>query len=132
MPHATAITGVQGGRLAWCHQNALRFWDRVAYDDSYGGVVLDETEGRRIAGNLDGKEILFMASHGITIVGPTMAWAFDDMYYLERACQVQVIADSTGRPGAPVPAEMADLVASQVQGERLQSELFFKALRRKL
>jgi hypothetical protein len=45
---------------------------------------------------------------------------------------VQVIADSTGRPGAPVAPEMANLVASQVQGERLQSELFFKALRRRL
>jgi ribulose-5-phosphate 4-epimerase/fuculose-1-phosphate aldolase len=81
---------------------------------------------------MNGADIVFMANHGVIVCGERIDYAFDDLYYLERACQVQVIADSTGRPGAPVAPEMANLVASQVQGERLQSELFFKALRRRL
>jgi ribulose-5-phosphate 4-epimerase/fuculose-1-phosphate aldolase len=81
---------------------------------------------------MNGADIVFMANHGVIVCGERIDYAFDDLYYLERACQVQVIADSTGRPGAPAPAEMADMVACQVQGERLQSELFFKALRRRL
>jgi ribulose-5-phosphate 4-epimerase/fuculose-1-phosphate aldolase len=66
----------------------------------------------------------------VVVCGPRVDWAYDDLYYLERACQVQVIAMSTGRPLAPVPAAMAAAVAEQVQGERMQSELFFEALRR--
>ena len=134
MPHATAITGVQGGRLAWCHQNALRFWDRVAYDDTYGGVALDETEGRRIAQSLHGRDVLFMASHGVTIVGPTMAWAFDDMYYLERACQHQVLATqlAAGRPLREIPEAVCRMTATQAHGERQQSDLFFASIKRLL
>ena len=56
----------------------------------------------------------------------------DDLYYLERACLHQVIAQSTGRPLAPVDAALAARVAAQVQGEREQSDLFFEALRRRL
>jgi ribulose-5-phosphate 4-epimerase/fuculose-1-phosphate aldolase len=125
---------VQGGRLAWCHQNALRFWDRVAYDDTYGGVALDEAEGRRIARSLDGKEVLFMASHGVTVIGPNVAWAFDDLYYLERACMHQVLATqaAAGAPLRRVDDKLAARVAAQVDGERQQSEMFFASIRRML
>ena len=62
----------------------------------------------------------------------TRACAYDDLYYLERACPHQVIAQSTGRPLAAVDAELAARVATQIQGEREQSDLFFEALRRLL
>ena len=133
MPYATALTLVEGGRLEWCNQNTLRFFGRVAYDDAYNGLALDAAEGDRIAAQLDGgQQVLFMASHGVTVVGRTLAWAFDDLYYLERACQVQWLAQATGRPLAPAAASMATQVAAQAEGERLQSELFFGALRRLL
>jgi len=132
MPYATALTLLEGGRVEMCNQNALRFWDRIAYDDSYNGVALDDAEGKRIAGQLQGKDVMFMASHGVTVVGASIAWTFDDLYYLERACMHQVIAQSTGRPLAPVNAELAARVAAQVQSEREQSDLFFEALRRML
>ena len=48
MPYATAITLIEDGRLAWCNQNTLRFWDRVGYDDSYNGLALEDAEGERI------------------------------------------------------------------------------------
>jgi hypothetical protein len=52
MPYATALTLFEGGELAWCNQNALRFWDRIGYDRVYNGLALDEAEGRRIASAL--------------------------------------------------------------------------------
>ena len=61
-----------------------------------------------------------------------MAHAYDDLYYLERTCMHQVIAQSTGRPLAPVNAALSMRVAAQIQGEREQSDLFFEALRRML
>jgi ribulose-5-phosphate 4-epimerase/fuculose-1-phosphate aldolase len=68
----------------------------------------------------------------VLVAGATLAHAYDDLYYLERACLHQVIAQSTGRPLAPVDAALAARVAAQVQGEREQSDLFFEALRRLL
>jgi hypothetical protein len=59
-----------------------------------------------------------------------MAHAYDDLYYLERACMAQVLAQSTGRPLVPVDASIAECVRDQTLSERLQSELFFEALRR--
>ena len=44
MPYATALTSVQGGRIEPINQNALRFWNTVAYDDSYNGLVLTMTK----------------------------------------------------------------------------------------
>jgi ribulose-5-phosphate 4-epimerase/fuculose-1-phosphate aldolase len=52
------------------------------------------------------------------------------LYYLERACQAQVLAASTGVALKPVDDELAQRVAEQTNGERLQSELFFGSLRR--
>ncbi len=135
MPYATALTLVEGGRLEWCNQNALRFFGRVAYDDVYNGLALDAAEGDRIAARLDGgQDVMFMASHGVTVVGRSLAWAFDDLYYLERACMHQVLAvqAAAGRPLRRVPDALCARVASQVDGERQQSDLFFEATKRLL
>ena len=94
---------VDGGRLQMASQNALRFHGRIAYDDSYHGLALDADEGRRIAAQLENRTVMFMASHGVTVIGPTVAWAFDDLYYLERACMHQVLATQAAA-GAPTSA----------------------------
>ncbi len=98
MPYATALTSIEDGRLEPVTQNALRFHGDVAYDDDYNGVAEDPAEGARMAEALGDKRVLFLANHGVIVVGETMAQAFDDLYYLERACEVQVLAMSTGRP----------------------------------
>jgi ribulose-5-phosphate 4-epimerase/fuculose-1-phosphate aldolase len=132
MPYATALTLVDGGRLEWCNQNTLRFWNRVGYDDDYRGLALSEAEGRRIADAMNGKDVLFSASHGVTVVAATVAWAFDDLYYLERACMHQVLAvqAANGRPLRRVPDAMCEQVGRQIAGERQQSDLFFDSIKR--
>ena len=134
MPYATALTLVHGLELSWCNQNTLRFWDRVAYDNHYGGVALDDEEGRRIASMLDGKDVMFMASHGITVVGPNIAWAFDDLYYLERACMHQVLAQQAAgsKPLRHIPPGVCELAAKQIAGERAQSDMHFASIKRML
>src|SRR3546814_3065266 len=77
-------------------QNALMFDDRIAYDDDYEGLALATEEGDRMAAQMDGKPILMLASHGVIASGPTVADAFNDLYYLERAAMFQVHARSTG------------------------------------
>ena len=134
MPYATAITLIDGGRLEWCNQGALRFFGRVGYDDRYEGLALDDAEGQRIAATLGSADVVFMASHGVTVVGPSVAWAFDDLYYLERACMHQALALQLagGKPLRRVPDALCERVGAQIADERQQSDLFFAAIKRAL
>ena len=132
-PYATAIACLEGGRLLPCHQNALRFVDRVAYYDDYGGLVLDAAEGDRIAASLSDKSVLFLKNHGVIVTGPTVADALDDLYYLERAAEVQVKAMSTGRPLALVPDEVAAETARQfAKLNPINAALHFDEIKRML
>jgi ribulose-5-phosphate 4-epimerase/fuculose-1-phosphate aldolase len=113
-------------------QNAMRFHGRVALDAQYNGLALDIGEGERIADAMQGADIAFLGNHGVVVCGERIDYAYDDLYYLERACCAQVLALSTGLGLRKVDPALAARVAEQVQSERLQSELFFSALRRAL
>lgn len=130
MPFATALAMIEGGRLEMASQNALRFFDQVAYDERYNGLVLDDREGERIARKLADASVLFLANHGVIVRGANVAFAFDDLYYLERACMHQVLAMGTGRPLKLIPESVAMRTAAQIAGERQQSTLHLAALRR--
>jgi len=106
MPYATCLTLLAEGRLEMVEQNALRFHDDIAYDDVYNGLVVDEAEGDRLAAALGEKRVLFLANHGVIVVGATVAEAFDSLYYLERACSLQVLARSMGGRLRPVRPEV--------------------------
>ena len=110
----------------------MRFHGRIGVDADYNGLALDWAEGERIARAMQGKDVVFLGNHGVIVCGASIAHAYDDLYYLERACMHQVLAMSTGRPLAPVDDKLAAHVARQIQGEREQSDLFFAALRRML
>ena len=107
MPYATALGMIEGGRLEWASQNALRFYDDIAYDEEYNGLAMATDEGERLARTLNGKRVLMMANHGVTVIGRSVAEAFDDLYFLERSCQVQLIAMQSGKPLKLVPTQIA-------------------------
>ena len=77
-------------------QNAMRFHGRLAIDRDYNGLALDVSEGERIAHAMQGADIVFLANHGVVVCGERLDYAYDDLFYLERACQAQVLAQSTG------------------------------------
>jgi ribulose-5-phosphate 4-epimerase/fuculose-1-phosphate aldolase len=131
MPYATALTLTNDRCLdTTLSQNAMRFHGRVAKDAQYNGLALDQSEGERIAGAMQGADVVFLGNHGVVVCGERIDYAYDDLYYLERACMVQVLAQSTGRTLAPIEGSIAAQVREQSLSERLQSELFFEALRR--
>lgn len=107
-PYSTAITAMKGGRLEMVHQNATRFWGEVAYDEDFNGLARDPDEGNRMAAVMGAKRVLFLANHGVIVVGDTVAEAFDDFYYLERAAQVQVLAMQSGAELNRMTDEMAE------------------------
>lgn len=133
MPYATALTLTADGALDTClSQNAMRFDGRVAVDPEYNGLALAPAEGERIARALGRADVGFLANHGVVVCGARIDHAYDDLYYLERACMAQVLAASTGRPLKRADPALVARVCAQTLGERLQSELFFEALRRQL
>jgi len=130
-PHATALTLLEDGRLLMCEQNALMFDDRIAYDDDYEGLALDDCEGDRLAAKLGNRNLLLMASHGVMAVGPTVAECFNDLFYLERAAQFQVLARSTGGKLRIISKEVRNRVKQQMGVERAKvAERHFTALKR--
>ena len=132
MPYATTLTVIHGGRLEWASQNSLKFHGRIAYDDNYNGLALDDAEGDRMCAQLGDADVLFLANHGVIVTGPTMAGAFDDLYYLERACMLQVLAMGTGRPLRTVEERIAARTGRQMAEESEQAALHFAALQRLL
>jgi ribulose-5-phosphate 4-epimerase/fuculose-1-phosphate aldolase len=133
MPWATSLTMVQGCRLEMAHQTAARFYGRIIYQ-SFGGIALDESEGKRIAEaqmSNPGADVFFLAHHGVSIGGPSISFAFDDLYYLERACKQQVLAMSTGRPLEIMPEDQVKDTARQyMQLIDIQAQQHFDALMR--
>lgn len=121
MPCATALAMLEGEPLRWAGQTALRFWGRVAVDEDYNGLALDEREGDRIAATVGGADIVFLKNHGVMVLAETIAEAWDDLYYLERAAQAQILAESAGRPLKIVPPEIIARVAAQEALARKES-----------
>ena len=131
MPYATALCCLQDFEFLMLDQNACRFHGRIAYDRDYSGMALEASEGARVAALLDGgKSVLFMGNHGVIVVAPSVAQAFDELYYLEKAAQLQVLALSTGRPLALIPEPVAALAGAQWNNYPTRfSELHFQALK---
>ena len=133
MPNATALSMTEGPPLLFAGQTALKFYGRVAVDEDYNGLALDEREGDRIAAAMGEADIGFLKNHGVMVVGPTIAEAWDDLYYLERAAEVQLKAMSTGRQLVPVSAEIARHAAAQMRaGDAESGRLHLASLKRRL
>jgi ribulose-5-phosphate 4-epimerase/fuculose-1-phosphate aldolase len=129
MPYTTALACLRDFEFLMLDQNACRFYNRIAYDRDYAGMALEASEGERVAKLLGrSRSVLFLANHGVIVVGKTVAEAFDELYYLEKASQLQVLALSTGRELELIPDETAALVCKQWLEYPNVAEYHFAAL----
>lgn len=113
MPFATALASLADFRLLPIDQNACRFYDRVAYADDFGGMLLASEEARKVQDALGDKRTLVMRGHGVLVAAESAACAFDLLYYFERACKNQWLALCAGRELYRIPAEVAEKTARQ-------------------
>lgn len=131
MPYATALAMLEGPPLAWAGQTALKFYGRTLVDEDYNGLALDNEEGDRIAASMGEADVVFMRNHGVMVIGPGIAEAWDDLYYLERAAQAQWLAESTGRPLKPVPEALAAKTYAQMRdGDGESARLHLESIKR--
>jgi ribulose-5-phosphate 4-epimerase/fuculose-1-phosphate aldolase len=129
MPYATALACLRDFEFLMLDQNACRFYNRIAYDRDYAGMALEASEGERVAKLLGkSRSVLFLANHGVIVIGKTVAEAFDELYYLEKASQLQVLALSTGRELELIPNETAAMVCKQWLEYPNAAEYHFAAL----
>ena len=131
MPYATALAMTEGEPLIYAGQTALKFYGRTVVDGNYNGLALDEREGDRIAAAVGDADIVFMKHHGVMVVGGSIAEVWDDLYYLERACEVQCLALATGRPIVPVDPEIAETTYRQMRaGDEESARLHLQSIKR--
>ena len=129
MPYTTALACLRNFEFLMLDQNACRFHQRIAYDRDYCGMALAASEGERVAKVLGkSRSVLFLANHGVIVVSNSVAQAFDELYYLEKAAQLQVLALSTGRELAIIDDETASLVCKQWLDYPKSAEHHFAAL----
>lgn len=113
-------------------QESCAFYqDHVVFDE-YKGLVLEKAEGERIAARLGHRRAAILRHHGLLTVGRSIeeaAWWFISM---DRACQMQLLADAAGQPRI-MPDEEAELAHRQFGNSnmarhnfRLLAELIFE------
>jgi ribulose-5-phosphate 4-epimerase/fuculose-1-phosphate aldolase len=109
--YATAIATLADPEIKPIEQNTARYYGRVAIDLGYGGIADTDEEGRRLVRVLGDKRRMVLGNHGVLVVAETVAEAFDDLYYLERACQTLALAYATGQKLNVMPPELAERTA---------------------
>jgi ribulose-5-phosphate 4-epimerase/fuculose-1-phosphate aldolase len=102
-PYCTAVASLECGLLPMS-QAALRFWGNLAYHD-YGRAGFDPTENERLTRDLGDNWTMLLRNHGAITLGRTVGQAFMAAFYLERACQFQILAQSSGAPIVIPPEE---------------------------
>jgi ribulose-5-phosphate 4-epimerase/fuculose-1-phosphate aldolase len=113
-------------------QSSMRFSD-IGYHD-YEGVALRLEERERLVQNLGNREAMVLRNHGLLTVAPSIPECFNNMYRLERACQVQVTALSCNAELQLPPNEVVKYSNEQMRSgnRRRYGLLEWPALLRKL
>lgn len=133
-PHGQAVSAMREGLLPHT-QTAMIAHHDVAYHDHEG--IADALEEReRIVADLGDRSALILRNHGTLTVGLSVAEAFLRMYFLERACEAQVLMLAAGRDGLnEPPAEAVETVKAQArspQSKMVVERVAWPALKRKL
>ena len=108
--YATALSCLKDPTLPPIDQNTMRFYNRIALYDDFGGLGFEE-ESEKMANSIGNHSTLLLANHGILTAAPTISQAFDDLFYFEKACETYLTALSTGKELNIASNEVAEKTA---------------------
>lgn len=113
---ATVLACLQDSRLPPIDQNCCTFFNRVVIDEEYGGLAFED-EGARCATLLtDPKQkVMVMGSHGVMVIGDTVAETFNRLYYFERAAETYIRTLQTNLPFRRISDEIAEKTATELE-----------------
>ena len=110
--YGIAVSAQKHGLLP-ISQQAMFALSSLAYHE-YEGLALDEEEKPRLVADLGDKKFMILRNHGLLTLGRTASEAFLGMFLLERACKIQILAQSGGGELVKIPNDIIDRVASQM------------------
>ena len=110
--YATVLASIEDQGLPPIDQNTMRYFNRVALDTGFDGMGLGD-EAERLSSTIGDNRVLIMGNHGVMVIGDTIARAFDELYYFERACSTYITALMTGKPLRIASDEVAEKTAQQ-------------------
>ena len=110
--YATALSTFKNPVLPPIDQNTMRFYNRIAIYNDFGGLGFEE-ESNKMATAIGNNKSMLLANHGILTVGQTIAEAFDELYYFEKACETYITALSTNQELNKVDPEIAEKTAQE-------------------
>ncbi|MBS0508676.1 MAG: class II aldolase/adducin family protein [Proteobacteria bacterium] len=130
--HGVAVSAQRGGLLPISQQSIFPL-AQLAYHD-YEGVALRDDEKPRLVADLGASNQMILRNHGLLTCGRSVADAFMAMYTLERACQIQILAQSGGSALTMIPEAIVSTARAQARGatKGKGSGLAWPALLRKL
>ena len=127
--YATALSTLKDPTLQPIDQNTMRFYNRVAVFRDFGGLGFEE-ESNKMAACIGNNRSMLLANHGILTTGQTVAQAFDELYYFEKACETYITALSTQKELKIVSPEVAEKTAQEWENYSTDmEELHLKAIR---
>src|SRR5215470_3669318 len=109
--YGIAVSAQEQGLLP-ISQQSLFVLASLGYHD-YEGLALNDEEKPRLVADLGRKTFLILRNHGLLTVGRTVANAFLSMFLLERACRIQILAQSGGGKLTPIPPEVLAQIPAQ-------------------
>ena len=127
---STVLASLADSRLPAIDQNSATFFGRVAIDEGYAGLALED-EGERIAAQLTdpAKKVMVMGNHGVLVLGDTVADTFNRLYYFERSAETYIRALQTGMPLRVLSDEVAERTAAAIEDYPGQSDLHLAGLK---
>lgn len=127
-----AVSAQAQGLLSISQQSLFPL-SNLAYHD-YEGVALNPEEKVRLVTDLDDAHFMVLRNHGLLTCADTVADAFLNMYILQRACEIQIKAQSGGGALTSIPAEiLAGIQAASKQVTKgANGDIAWPALLRKL
>ena len=102
-PHGQAVSAMSEGLLPHT-QTAMIALHNVAYHD-YEGIATDLEERERLVTDMGDKHVMILRNHGTLAIGESVADCFLRLYFLERACEAQVMMLSAGRENLNTPPQ---------------------------
>ena len=110
-PHGQAVSAHRDGLLPLT-QTAMLVRDEIAFHE-YEGVAVDLDERERLVADLGDKSLMLLRNHGTLATGESVGECFSKLYYLERACQAQVMALAAGEANVGHPPQGSPEVTAQ-------------------
>ena len=127
-----AVSALECGLLP-LSQHAMLLFQRVAYHD-YEGISVNKGERQRLQKDMGQNNVMFLQNHGVLVAGATVAEAFQNFYFLQKACEIQLKAMGCGTPIVRIQPEVEQVVINQYQEANLGrgAELSWPGLLRRL